>query len=314
MSTYYGLNKDFTLNDLTNKLPNSQLSFLKRLTENIGAETSPPIGGSRDIRKAYINMTSNKQDYNLNSDLIDYVSQSAASAYAASVSGSNNTTNVEIKNIYHYSAITLYRFYDPYSSINLLSQEFNFESFNTETIFYVLPLWTDILRAQMLNLNDKVRRSNFSYERVGNRLRIFPMPKIAMKLFIDYEIYPDPFGNDPSVSGISNFSNIPFMDIAYDKINSVGKDWIRHYCLALCMEMEGRIRRKFSKIPIPNDDITLDGGDLVREGIDKQKELEEKLREDLEKLSNTEMLKAEMEKAESIQRQLQQVPLFIYSF
>jgi hypothetical protein len=317
MIQYYGLEKDFSANDLTGKLPAPFSNFLKRLTENIAWEMNPPVGGNilDNIRKSYINLVPGQQDYDVYNDIIDNTTGSSITASLTSI-GMNNSSKIDLKTIYHYPSVTLYRFYDPYSSINLLSQEFNFESFNTETIFYVMPIWTDILRAQQLNMNDKVRRSNFSYERAGRRLRIFPAPKISMKLWIDYvPTQQNPFDpNDASVSGISNFSQIPFTDIAYDKINAPGKYWIRDFTYALCMEIEGRIRRKFDKIPIPGDSIVLDGTAMVSEAIQKQLDLEKGLREDLDKLTvlnvmkeNAEMMKAELE-------QNSQIPNFIYMF
>lgn len=318
MATMYGLNKDFNLNDLTNKLPMSQFNFLKRLTENVGSEMSPPVGGTQNIRKAYVVMNVGQQDYDLYNDFIDYNSTSSIASYLSSVSSITNSLKLNLKNVYHYSPITLYRFYDPYSSINTLSQEFNFESFNTETIFYVMPIWTDILRAQQLNMSDKVRRSNFSFEVIGNRFRIYPKPKIPMNLYIDYMTVPNPFqpegslSADPSINGISNLSNIPFKDIPYNQLNSIAKNWIRHYALALCTEMEGRIRRHFKTIPIPGKDISMDGEELVREGIDLQQSLEKELRDDLEKLTNKELMKAESEMMQSINEQQKSFPMMVY--
>jgi len=317
MIQYYGLEKDFSTNDLTGKLPAPFSNFVKRLTENVAWEMNPPVGGNilGNVRKAYINLIGGQQDYDIYNDIIDNTTATSITASLTAI-GMTNSSKIDLKTIYHYPSVTLYRFYDPYSSINLLSQEFNFESFNTETIFYVLPIWTDILRAQQLNMNDKVRRSNFSYERVGRRLRIFPAPKSTTKLWIDYvPTQQDPFdSNDASVSGISNFSQIPFTDIAYDKINAPGKYWIRDFTYALCMEIEGRIRRKFDKIPIPGNDIVLDGTALVQEAITKQLELEKLLRDDLEKLTVTNVMKDNAEIAKLTKEQNDMIPNFIYMF
>jgi hypothetical protein len=317
MIQYYGLEKDFNSNDLTGKLPAPFSNFLKRLSENISWEMNPPVGGNilGNIRKSYVNLVPGQQDYDVYNDLIDNSTGSSITASLSSI-GMNNSSKIDLKTIYHFPSVTLYRFYDPYSSINLLSQEFNFESFNTETIFYVMPIWTDILRAQQLNMNDKVRRSNFSYERVGRRLRIFPTPKMNMKLWIDYvPTQQNPFDpNDSSVSGISNFYQVPFTDIAYDKINAPGKYWIRDFTYALCLEIEGRIRRKFDKIPIPGNDVALDGTALVQEGITKQLELEKLLREDLEKLTVANVMKENLEQQKYQFEQNSLTPNFIYLY
>ncbi len=321
MSNMLGLKKDFSLNDLTNKLPMNNFSMLKRITEGIAGEANPAFGGNVNVRKCYITLTGGVQDYIIPDDIVDVATSGSLKTYMNSISGQLHSDQILIKEIYHFSPTTLYRFYDPYSSINLLSQEFSFESFNTETIFYVLPLWNDILRAQMLNLNDRVRRSNYSYERIGNRLRIFPTPKLGIKLYLDIGFGGSnpfaPYGSlsaDQSITGISNLSNAPFQDIAYDKINAIGKQWIRQYTFATCKTTEGYIRRKFKTIPIPNGDVSLDGDDLVREGLELQKQLEEQLRKDLEELTNEKLMETQKKIMEDAQAQWSQTPTFIYMF
>ena len=89
--------------------------------------------------------------------------------------------------------------------------------------------------------------------------------------------------SNPVVSyGISDFSNAPFDRIIYKLINHVGKRWIQKYTLALTKEMLGAVRAKFSSIPIPNADITLDGSDLRSEAATEKEILTTELRENLE--------------------------------
>jgi hypothetical protein len=73
-------------------------------------------------------------------------------------------------------------------------------------------------------------------------------------------------------------NTIPFENLPYDKINSIGKQWIRRFCLALCKEMLGQIRSKFGDIPIPGDSVTLNGPALIAEGKDEQDKLREELK------------------------------------
>lgn len=320
MTSMYGLSKDFSVNDLSNKLPFNQFNFLKRQVQAVGTETYAYVGGNQEVRKAYTTTDSSTQDYNILTDFIDDVSGSSMLEYLNSVSGNVNGLELDIKTIFHYSPITLYRFYDPFSSINLLSQEFNFESFNTETIFYVLPLWNDILRAQQLNLNDKVRRSNISYARIGDIIRLYPRPLRPTKLWIEFMVKRNPYSPmgslsaDPSLSGISNMSNVPFKDIKYQDVNPIARNWIRQYTFAISMEELGRIRRKFKSIPIPNGDINLDGDELVREGIERQSRLEDQLSNDLEKLTNVSLMRQEAEQADLINKQLQYIPNIIHIY
>ena len=61
-------------------------------------------------------------------------------------------------------------------------------------------------------------------------------------------------------------SNVPYTNPVYEQINSVGRQWIFEYTLAICKEMLGYIRGKYSAIPIPNADVTLNGSDLISAG------------------------------------------------
>ena len=320
MTNLYGLNKNFDSNDLTNKLPFNSFNFLMRQVENVASQSTGQIGGSQNVRKAYVTTSAAQQDYNILDDFIDNQSGSSIRQYLYSVSGTTNTLDINIKNIFHFSPITLYRFYDPYSSVNLLSQDFKFESFNTETIFYVLPIWNDILRAQQLNLNDKVRRSNISYNRVGDVIKLYPRPVTPTKLWIEFTSSVNPFSPDGSLSadnsitGISNLSNVPYKDITYKDVNPLSRNWIRQFTFALCLEELGRIRRKFTSIPIPNGDVNLDGGELVREGIEKQNFLEQQLRDDLEKLTKLSLATQEAQQMQLLNQQLQYIPNRLYLF
>ena len=91
-------------------------------------------------------------------------------------------------------------------------------------------------------------------------------------------------------------------------VNAGGKRWIRQYCLAICMETLGRVRRKFSSIPIPNNEITLDGDALVQEGLEKQQELKDELNATLDKVNNVEMMRGDAELAQAIGDQYATIP------
>ena len=134
------------------------------------------------------------------------------------------------------------------SAINYLNNEFSFESFTPETIFYVLPVFEDILRAGQLDLSNRVRRSNYSYKVTGTKIRIYPTPTTNnKKLWIRVRQFPDP--NSPAYNDQLLYHGVSSMSTAYrletfhiQRINSIGKQWIRQYCLALSMEQLGYIR------------------------------------------------------------------------
>ena len=54
--------------------------------------------------------------------------------------------------VYHYEPQAAYRFFDTNSALNYLNNEFSFESFTPETVFYVLPVFEDVLSFPWLDV------------------------------------------------------------------------------------------------------------------------------------------------------------------
>jgi hypothetical protein len=216
--------------------------------------------------------------------------------------------------VFHFSPQAAYRFFDTTSAINYLNNEFSFESFTPETIFYVLPVFEDILRGGQLDLSNRVRRSNYSYKIIGSKIRIFPTPTQdnPRKLFFRVMYNPDPLNpsyQDDTLHGVSNLSNVPFGNLIYERINSIGQQWIRQYALALCKEQLGEIRSKFSSVPIPGADVTLNGSDLLSRGREDKKELVTQLKEMLDTMTYDKLLEVSSNRAELLQKQLKFIPM-----
>jgi hypothetical protein len=218
--------------------------------------------------------------------------------------------------VFHFNPSAAYRFFDTTSAINYLNNEFGFESFTPETIFYVLPVFEDVLRAGMLDLSNRVRRSNYSYQVIGTKIRIFPTPtqvtSPAKRLFIRVKYFQDPVNpsfQDDTLYGVNNLSNIPFGNLTYARINSMGLQWIRQYTLALSMEQLGMIRNKFTTVPIPGGTVTLNGGDLVTKGREDKANLLTKLREMLETLTYDKLIENAATRSENLMKQLNKIPI-----
>ena len=310
LSNIYGLNRDFSTQNLTDKLPHNTLDYLMRLASPFASEAN--VGGYQNERRAYCSFASTDQEKNLLTDFTDVSADTSVLSYITTLSAAN----IQVRRVYHAPPATVYRYYDPYSSANVLSQEMNYESFSTESLFYVMPIYADVLRAGMLETNDTVRRSTFSYQVVGPKLRLYPQPVNTVRVYIDYTTEMDPYNpdfknpeiGDPSITGITSIHNVPFTDINFNNINSTGKRWIRQYTLALSMETLGRIRRKYASIPIPNGEVNLDGDALVGEGQEKQLALMDELKSDLEKVNNVELARGDAELAQSLQDNMGFIP------
>ena len=105
---------------------------------------------------------------------------------------------------------------------------------------------------------------------------------------------------------------MPYQFITYNSINAPGRQWIRKYTAALAKELLGIIRSKYSSMPIPDGEVTLDGEGLKTEGREEKTQLLEELKEFLESVSLTEKLKAEAEEANAQQEVLAKAPLPIF--
>jgi hypothetical protein len=166
----------------------------------------------------------------------------------------------------------------------------------------------------MLDMSQRVRRSNYSYKIVGTQLRLFPKPTEdnPKKLWLRVQFGTNPLNppfEDNTIDGVSNLSNIPYGNIDYGKLNSISRQWIRQYCLALAKELLGLIRSKFSTVPIPGADLTLNGSELVSQGREDQEKMREQLNVLLGELTYTKLLENEAAASENLQKILRNIPV-----
>ena len=284
------------------KYVRDNLAYLTRFAEPYAMEAG--VGGSYNTMSGSIELEMGRQDYDLYQELKD----SAGNQIFDDTKG-----KLKIVEIFHFNPQAAYRFFDTTSAINYLNNEFSFESFTPETVFYILPVFEDILRAGQLDLSNRVRRSNYSYEVSGTKIRIFPTPTSdTKKLWIRVRQYADPLApayKDDTIHGVSNMSNIPFGNLTYSKINSIGKQWIRQYTLSLSKEQLGLIRAKFGNIPIPGGEVTLNGSDLISQGREDQKDLKTQLREMLDTMTYDKLSEIQATRAEQMNKQLRYIPM-----
>ena len=312
------------------KFPRETLEYLIRRAEPYASEAF--VGGVSNSVRGFIELEHDKQDYNIYKDLkIPFEGKELGLSeynydesqlsifnpvYKNKILPTATASKLKINEIFHFSPQAAYRFFDTTSAINYLNNQFSFESFTPETVFYVLPVFEDLLRAGQLDISNRVRRSNFSYKLQGQELRIFPRPTQdnPQNLFIKFSFPADPFKpnlpyEDESIDGVSNLSNIPFGNITYSKINQMSRQWIRQYTLALCRETLGLIRSKFSSVPIPGSDVQLNGSDLLSQGREDRQRLSESLTETLDGLTYQKLLEADAAQSETMLNILKRVPI-----
>lgn len=111
---------------------------------------------------------------------------------------------------------------------------------------------------------------------------------------------------------ITNISEVPYKNPTYSKINSVGKQWIFRYALAIAKEMLAYVRGKYTSMPIPNSEATLNQQDLLTDARDEKNKLIEQLRDMLDQTSRQNQLDRKAQESENLKKVLSGVPMCIY--
>ena len=282
----------------------NNLSTIINISDSYG--TLVGVGGNVDIKRGSIDLVTGQQEYDLN-ELFADVSESGK--------------QIDVVRVYYEATPAINRFFDPYSvsgqgTLNLID-EFGFGSFSPAAQFVLMPIYEDMLRIQAIEFNDQFRKSAHTFNIVNNKLQIFPIPSSTTtmtKLFFDYMVREEFTQNSVKVTPnvVSDYSDIKYDFIPYRNINDVGKQWIRKYTLALVKELLGAIREKYSTVPIPGSEISLDGAALRAEAQTEKENLMTQLRENLEEVSRKVQFENRNTEAQQMQEMLQKIPLAIY--
>ena len=113
------------------KLPRSNLELLTRLAEPYASEAV--VGGSYNFISGSIALEKGRQDYDLYTEFKDHNDNLVVSS---SLNPHAPRGKMKIAEVFHFSPQAAYRFFDTTSAINYLNNEFSFESFTPETVFY----------------------------------------------------------------------------------------------------------------------------------------------------------------------------------
>ncbi|MBC8427878.1 MAG: hypothetical protein H8D94_00240 [Candidatus Pelagibacter sp.] len=276
------------------------------LSEQYGESVN--VGGSTTLYSGSIVLTGSQQQYDLQTDPV------------FEHTGSSNNKRLEIQRVFNYGPSAALKFYDPYAGSfdqQQMLDAMGMGNVSPAVSFRLRPLHYDVSRMNAIENNDKLRKSNYSFELVNNKIRIFPRPKTAdagNKIWSQYYLRDDVKATTKShTSGkVTDPSNVPYKFVTYSEINSSGRQWVRKMTLALSKELLGIIRSKYASMPLPNGEVTMDGESLKAEGREEKVNLLEELKEFLESVSLTEKSKAEAEEAEANQQVLNKSPLEIY--
>jgi len=188
--------------------------------------------------------------------------------------------------------------------------------------FLVTPLSYNVAAIQEMELANDILLSAYSFEIINNKLRIYPVPTEAdsgTNYWFDYllksERLSDSLVSGSGVSGsglITNVSNAPYTNPVYTQINSIGRAWIFEYTLALTKEILGYVRNKYSTIPIPGAEVTLNGDTLTSSAATDKEALIVRLREYFDQTSRQAMLERRALEADFAKQDLNNTPMTIY--
>jgi len=293
-----------TSSNFTHKRVKPTLSEAIFISEEYGQEAG--VGGTLDVKRTAVSINSGSQIYDLNTLIAD-----------ASQSGES----IEVKRVHYESRPAITRYFDPYAGTgmgtNNMIDGFGFGSYSPAITFVLQPIFADLLRVQAIEFNDQIRKSAYSFELRNNQLRLFPVPTESGSLWVEYVKTSDrdnPLRTRYSGSAdvVSDYSNAKYDFMVYNKINDVGKQWIRKYGLALSKELLGIIRSKYGNIPIPGAEVSLDGDTLRAEATAEKEQLIEQLRETLEQTSRKALMEAQKDESDFEQETLKKVPYPVY--
>lgn len=284
-------------------IQSTSLPQVVRLSRAYGTEAL--VGGNVELKRGVVHVSENTQSYDLK-------------ALWADVSESGNA--IEIRQIYHFLKPAISRYYDPFATTGLgltnLMSEFGFDGFSPAVTFIMMPAYEDMLRIQAIEINDQVRKSLYSFTISNNIVEFTPLFAGDDNIYFDYYVVDDKdeavLQSGSAAEFISDFSNAPLDHIPYTNINSIGRTWIFNYTLAVSKELLGIIRSKYERIPIPNDDIRLDGELLRKEAAEEKRALIEDLQETLKTTGLQEQMKIQEEVANAQNVILDKVPIPIY--
>ena len=287
------------------KYPNFQIQMARKIAR--GLETSIGIGGTTTIYTASFNITNGQQQYDL---------QSVMSASYPSVVGNKRAI---VTKVYYKTAVNIWRFFGYYGALNVIGNLSNYGMFSDNTTFEVVPTWQNKLQAIMYEDSINTRISHYSYDIRNNMIRLYPTPDTfsPAKFYFEFYVPPDGWDEDETktdgVSGINNMNTLPFANIPYESINSIGKHWIRRYSLAICKEMLGQVRGKFQGvIPIPGDKITMNASVLLGQAKEEKQALRDELMKILDELTYAKIGETTAKMIEDTNKTLNGVPLGIF--
>lgn len=291
------------------KYPRFQLGYIRNVGDSIG--TLAGIGGNQTVYSASFTAVDDTQDYDLQK--IIYTASLAASSPFHNKVGKNAIT---IQKVYYKTPASMWNFYGGYA-IGAVGNLSTYGMYADDSAFQLVPAWQNVLQAYAFEEDLHVRASHQSFRINNNKLRIYPMPRgVTETYWVEFRVTEDAFTEDSDrkygADGVNNMNTLPFPNVPYQNINSIGKQWIRRFALSLAKETLGQVRSKLASIPIPNNEITLNGSALISEAKEEQTNLRTELKEALDQMVYAALAEQDQRLQNSVADVVQKIPTGIY--
>ena len=285
--------------------------------------TQVGIGGLTTIYSGSFAPIQDVQDYDLGAIILSASNNNLDKATGDPVpyNGLVSGKRVIVDKVYYKSPHAMWRFFGYYGGLNTVGNLANYGQYADDSTFQLIPVWQN--KSQAMEFEDAIytRNSHYSFQLDNNKLRIFPIPvspgSVTPEFFhFDFRILDDAWtetsGSVSGIDGVNNMNTIPFANIPYANINSIGKQWIRRFALALSKETLGQVRSKFATVPIPGESVTLNGTALISEAREEQTNLRGELSDVLDQLTYQALAAKDSEISDNVNNLSQKIPAGVF--
>tara|TARA_R100001509_G_C4876717_1_gene218735 strand:+ start:58 stop:1314 length:1257 start_codon:yes stop_codon:yes gene_type:complete len=292
------------------KFPRFQLGYATHLGRGVSLHSN--VGASQTIYSASFDVIKDQQDYDLQA--IIYSASLESDSPFKDLVGKNFIT---IQKVYYKTPQSSWNFFGGYS-IGAVGNLSTYGMYADDSQFQLVPAWQNVLQAYAFEEDMNVRASHYSFKINNNKLRIYPVPESTDpdKFWVDFRVSEDAFQEADDrkygADGVNNMNTLPFPNVPYNKINSIGKQWIRRFALSLAKETLGQVRSKLASIPIPGNDVTLNGSALISEAKEEQNALREELKTVLDEMAYGALAEGDAALQNSLSDVVNKIPMGIY--
>jgi hypothetical protein len=303
---YLNLEGSQTSSNLNQAIITPSMANIIRISEQYGTEAG--VGGNVNWYSGSVVLTGSQQDYDLD-----------IWAQENGISGSN----LEIKRVF-YQGVPASADYYFAGGIGIGGSFGGFfgglggvAGYGYGSNWFVTPLSYNVGAIQQVELAQDILLSAFSFELINNKLRIFPVPTDAdsgINFWFQYLLKDERLADSitQSPNQVSNVSNANYNNPVYTQINSIGRSWIFEYTLAIVKEMLGYVRGKYTTVPIPGAEVTLNQQDLLTSSANDKAALIERLRAYFDETSREALLQRRKNESDHAQSELNKSPMTIF--